>query len=89
MLAAMRKSQSYDLTATANGPRLQAEVLRRLIADAERTDPARRPLLFGHREWYEAFLERTRLPADARAALRRGSRTRSARTSSSTTGASG
>ena len=64
----MRQSQGYELTATANGPRLQAEVLVRLIADAERTDPARRPLVFGHREWYEAFLERTQLPA-ARAPL--------------------
>ena len=64
ILAAMRQSQGYELTATANGPRLQAEVLVRLIADAERTDPARRPLVFGHREWYEAFLERTRLPAE-------------------------
>ena len=64
----MRQSQGYELTATANGPRLQAEVLARLIADAERTDPARRPLVFGHREWYEAFLERTQLPA-ARAPL--------------------
>jgi hypothetical protein len=62
ILAAMRHSQGYELTATANGPRLQAEVLLRVIADAERTDPARRPLLFGHREWYEAFLERTGLP---------------------------
>ena len=68
ILAAMGRSQGYELTATANGPRLQAEVLLRVIAEAERTDPARRPLLFGHREWYEAFLERTRL-APARAPL--------------------
>lgn len=63
ILAAMEHSRGYELTATANGPRLQAEVLLRVIADAERKDPARRPLLFGHREWYEAFLERTQLPA--------------------------
>lgn len=65
ILAAMEKSQGYALTATANGPRLQAEVLLRVIADAEKSDPARRPLVFGHREWYEAFLERTRLPASS------------------------
>ena len=62
ILAAMEKCQGYVLTATANGPRLQAEVLLRVIADAEKSDPARRPLVFGHREWYEAFLERTKLP---------------------------
>ena len=64
ILAAMRQSRGYELTATANGPRLQAEVLVRLIAEGERTDPARRPLLFGHREWFDAFLERTGLPPE-------------------------
>lgn len=58
---AMRESRGYDLTATANGPRLQAEVLVRLIRDAQARDPERRPLLLGHREWFEAFLERTGL----------------------------
>jgi hypothetical protein len=64
ILAAMLQSQGYALTATANGPRLQADVLVRLIAEAERTDPSRRPLLLGHREWFEAFLERTGLPRE-------------------------
>ncbi len=66
ILAAMEKSGGYDLTATANGPRLQQEVVVRLIEEAERGDPERRPLLIGHREWYQAFLRRTRLaPAQA------------------------
>jgi hypothetical protein len=64
ILAAMRLSQGYELTATANGPRLQAEVLVRLIAEAARSDPSRRPLLLGHREWFFAFLERTGLPRE-------------------------
>ncbi len=62
MLAAMRRSVGFELAATANGPRLQAEVLLRLIAAAETSDPDRRPLFIGHREWYEAYLERTGLP---------------------------
>lgn len=65
LLAAMGEARSYDLTATANGPRLQAEVLLRLIREAEARDPERRPLLVGHREWYEAFLRRTGLAASA------------------------
>jgi hypothetical protein len=64
ILAAMRHSQGYALTATSNGPRLQVEVVLRLIRQAEATDPERRPLQIGHREWYEAFLERTELTPD-------------------------
>ena len=64
ILAAMRLSQGFELTATANGPRLQAEVLVRLIAEGARSDPSRRPLLVGHREWFFAFLERTGLPRE-------------------------
>jgi hypothetical protein len=62
ILEAMHQSRGYDLCATANGPRLQAEVLRRLIGEALASDPARRPILVGHREWFEAFLARTGLP---------------------------
>ena len=61
ILEAMRQSEGFTLTATANGPRLQVEVLRRLIRKAQAGDPERRPLSVGHREWYEAFLERTGL----------------------------
>jgi hypothetical protein len=62
ILAAMQRVGGYELTATANGPRLQAEVLLLLARQAQAGDPARRPLFVGHREWYEAYLERTGLP---------------------------
>jgi hypothetical protein len=64
ILEAMRESEGFALTATANGPRLQVEVLRRLIRKAQDVDPRRRPLHVGHRQWYEAFLERTGLSSD-------------------------
>jgi hypothetical protein len=59
--AAMAGSTGYALTATANGARLQAEVLLRLVRGAEAEDPQRRPLLIGHREWFLALLDRTGL----------------------------
>ena len=66
ILEAMRLSRGYDLTATSNGPRLQVEVLLHVIRRAEKVDAERQPLRFGHREWYEAFLERTGLaPGEA------------------------
>ena len=61
ILEAMRLSRGYDLTATTNGARLQVEVLLHVIHRAEKVDPERQPLRFGHREWYEAFLERNGL----------------------------
>lgn len=68
ILAAMASSTGYELTATANGARLQAEVLLRLVREALARDPDRRPLLVGHEEWFLAFLDRTGLAA-ARAPL--------------------
>jgi hypothetical protein len=62
LLQAMKEVRAYDLTATANGPRLQADVVLSLLHEAEATDTERRPLFIGHREWYEAFLARTGLP---------------------------
>jgi len=64
LLEAMKHSQGYDLTATANGPRLQAEVVLRLVREAGGRDPERGPLLVGHQQWFEAFLERTGLVAE-------------------------
>lgn len=61
LLEAMRRVTAYDLTATANGPRLQADVVLELVREAEAGDPRRRPLLIGHAEWYRAFLSRTGL----------------------------
>lgn len=72
LLEAMREVRAYDLTATANGPRLQADVVLRLIHEAEAQDPQRLPLFVGHREWYEAFLARTGLaPSKAPLYVRR------------------
>lgn len=64
ILHAMKQSQGYSLTATTNGPRFQAEVLLRLASDAEARDPRRQPLFIGHREWFDAYLERTGLTRD-------------------------
>jgi len=62
LLQAMEDVRAYELTATANGPRLQADVVLALVHEAQARDPERRPLFIGHREWYEAFLARTGLP---------------------------
>lgn len=64
ILEAMRESRGYDLTATTNGPRFQSEVILRLVAAAEAGDPRRQPLFIGHREWFDAYLERTGLTRD-------------------------
>jgi hypothetical protein len=70
LLDAMRQVEGYALTATANGPRLQADVVLRLVHEA--ADSERRPLFVGHREWFEAFLARTGLaPSQAPVYVRR------------------
>ena len=61
ILAAMRESRGYDLTATANGARLQAEVVLRLVRRARETQPEGPPLFISHRDWYVAFLDRVQL----------------------------
>ena len=65
ILAAMRTCQGYDLTATTNGPRFQAEVLLELLRANRARDPGGAVLFLGHAEWFAAYLERTGLPADA------------------------
>lgn len=64
ILQAMKLSTGYNLLATTNGPRFQAEVLLRLAAEAAARDPRRQPLFIGHGEWFEAWLQRTGLTAD-------------------------
>jgi hypothetical protein len=64
ILEAMDHCQGYALTATANGPRLQADVVLRLVRQAATSDPRRRPLFLGHEDWFQAFLERNRLTAE-------------------------
>lgn len=64
LLLAMRLSQGFDPTATANGARLQAEVLLRLVRAAHARDPQGPPLFIDHATWFEALLERTGLPRE-------------------------
>jgi hypothetical protein len=64
ILTAMHQSQGYELTATANGPRLQAEVLLRLVRAAQERDPQGAPLFIDCADWFAAFLERTGLPRE-------------------------
>jgi hypothetical protein len=61
MLAVMRESRGYDLTATANGARLQAETILGLVRAAARRAPEGPPLCLGHEEWFFAYLERVGL----------------------------
>ena len=66
ILAAMKARQGYDLTATTNGARFQAEVLLDLLRASRARDPGGAPLFIGHSEWFAAYLERTGLgPASA------------------------
>jgi hypothetical protein len=64
VLNAMKACQGYDMTATTNGARFQAEVLLRLARQARAERPHGPALLIGHAEWFSAFLERTGLGTD-------------------------
>jgi hypothetical protein len=64
ILAAMRSRQGYDLTATTNGARFQAEVLLELLRTSRARDGGAR-LFLGHAAWFAAYLERTGLAADS------------------------
>jgi hypothetical protein len=61
ILAAMKARQGYDLTATTNGARFQAEVLLDLLRASRARDPEGPPLFIGHAEWFAAYLQRTGL----------------------------
>ncbi len=64
ILEAMNASQGYNLAATTNAPRFQAEVLMRLARRAQSEQPDGPALFIGHAEWFNAFLERAGLPRD-------------------------
>ena len=64
ILSAMRACQGYELTATTNGARFQAEVLLRLARQARDERPDGPALLIGHAEWFSAYLERTGLSTE-------------------------
>ncbi len=61
ILDAMRTRQGYDLTATTNGARFQAEVLIELLRRSRARDPDGALLFLGHAAWFAAYLERTGL----------------------------
>lgn len=65
ILAAMRTRQGYDLTATTNGARFQAEVLLELLRANRARDPGGALLFVDHADWFAAYLERTGLGADS------------------------
>ena len=65
ILSAMNACQGYNVTATTNGPRFQAEVLMRLARQARADRPEGPDLLIGHAEWFNAYLERTGLSRES------------------------
>jgi len=61
--AAIALRHGYDVRATANGGRLQAEVLLHLARAAQRQRPDGPPLLVGYDEWFQALIEVAGVPA--------------------------
>jgi hypothetical protein len=62
--AAIAEGRGYDVLATANGGRLQAEVLLHLARSAQQKRPDGPPLLVGHDEWFQALTEVAGVPAE-------------------------
>jgi hypothetical protein len=60
---AIAQSRGYDILATANGGRLQAEVLLNLARSAQARRPDGPPLLVGHDDWFRALTEVAGVPA--------------------------
>lgn len=61
---AMRTHGNYDLAATTNGPRLQAEVFFWLARRALVSQPQGSRLFIGHKDWFEVFLDVAKLKAE-------------------------
>jgi len=64
VLDAISRRHGYDLLATANGGRLQAEVLLDLARVAQEKRPDGPPLLIGHDEWFRALTQVAGVPAE-------------------------
>jgi hypothetical protein len=62
--AAIAQSRGYDVLATANGGRLQSEVLIHLARSAQATRPDGPPLLIGYDDWFRALIQVAGVPAD-------------------------
>jgi hypothetical protein len=58
---AMRAHSNYDLAATTNGPRFQAEVFFWLVRRALASQPQGCRLFIRHEDWFEVFLEVAKL----------------------------
>jgi hypothetical protein len=61
---AMHACQGFDPVATANGARLNGEVLLRLVRAAQAAGLQGGLLFFDREDWFQAFLERTGLAED-------------------------
>jgi len=61
---AIAQSRDYDILATTNGGRVQAEALIHLARSAQETRPEGPPLLVGHDEWFRALLQVAGVPAE-------------------------
>jgi hypothetical protein len=64
VLGAIARSRGFDVLATTNGARLQAEVLLRLARSAREKRPDGPPLLVGHDAWFRALLQVAGIPAE-------------------------
>jgi hypothetical protein len=58
---AMRTHANYDLAATTNGPRLQAEAFFWLVRRSLASQPQGCRLFIGHKDWFEVFLDVAKL----------------------------
>jgi hypothetical protein len=64
VLDAIAQRHGYDVLATANGGRLQAEVLLHLARTALAQHPDGPPLLVGHDDWFRALTQVAGIPAE-------------------------
>jgi hypothetical protein len=64
VLEAIGRSRGYNVLSTANGGRLQADVLLHLARSARAQRPDGPPLLVRHDDWYRALLQVTGISAD-------------------------
>ena len=62
--AAIALRRGYDVLATVNGGRLQAEVLLHLARSAQQARPDGPPLLVGYDEWFQALIAVAGVPAE-------------------------
>lgn len=64
LLDAMQAETAYDITATSNVARFQANVILRIVHALTQDDSTRRLFVVRHYDWFDAYLERTKLAAE-------------------------